>query len=323
MKKSFLFIILIFIFSACSQKQYFQAEQTTTIKKEIISTPSYIKSITANGATLDDNRYLDKNGISKDKLKDGFHFLNNSNNVIILANKHGDVLVNEKKLHFKFNVIAAALENNLLALIFTNNTIAVYDLDTKTFKFKKYLQITNLHDTRISMPLFASSLIIFPSLNGQLLLVNKKTFNIEKTFNIDPGSEVNNIILLSMIHNNLVVASQNVLMTLSSNKIYKKDFFIQSFALSEDHVFIATLDGRIIKLDKQLNVIKSKKYKFAKFQALSFSNGYLYAIESQGYLLKLSDNFEKEKIDKISFEDDEKTFAIDNKIYYENKLISF
>jgi hypothetical protein len=322
-KQVIFYLIVGLIFQACSNKQYFEPEDTNSINTNIIEIPAYIKHINSVGATLEDRRFIDKNGISKKQLKKGFIFLNNINGNIISANKNYELYVNEIYFKFKSNVIAASLEEDLLALIFSNNTIAIYDMKKKTFRLKKYLEISYLNDIRIAMPMFFNDLIIFPSLDGKLILINKQTYKLEKIITIDTSAEVKNIILLNKLNDNIIVATSNVLASLSSKSLVKKTFFIQSYAINKHNVFIATLDGQIIKFDKNLNILQKKKYKFAKIQSLSVSNKSLFAIESQGYIIKSKLDLSNEKIDKISFENDEKTFSSEGKIYYEDKLLSF
>jgi hypothetical protein len=314
---------LVFLFVACSSKQYFEPQNTSSIDINIIDTPAYIKSITSVGATLDDNRYLDHIGISSAKLKDGYLFLNNSNGNIISANKKGELYINND-LHFKFksNVVSANFSENLLAVVFANNTIALYDTKNKIFRLKKYLEISYLNDTRLAMPLFLKSTIVFPTLDGKVLIVDKNSYEVTKTINIDPNSQVNNIILLKVIGKYLIIASSNKILSIGEGNSFHKEFYIQSYALSEKYIYIATLDGKIVKLDRTLEIKAQHKFKFAKFQAIAVDKS-IFAIESQGYIVKSNLDFTKIQIDKISFENDEKTFVSKNKIYFENRLLQF
>ncbi len=316
--------LIAFLFSACSSKQYFEPKETTTIPKNIIDIPAYIKNINSEGATLEDNRFIDKHGISSKKLQDGFYFLNNNNSDIISANKLGDLTINGN-LHFKFKsrVIAASLNGELLALTFADNSIALYNIKDQEFKFKKYLKVSYLNDTRIAMPLFLNYLVLFPTLDGKVIIVNTIKFTLAKTMTIDPNSQVNNIILLKNIQDNLIIASSNTMLSISNQKAYKKRFFIQSYTTDDEFVYIATLDGKLLKLSATLDIVASKKFRFAKFEALTVKDGNLYAIESQGFIVKLDPTFTKVEVDEISFEDDENTFSSKNKIYFENKLITF
>jgi len=324
MKYIFSVLSIALIFSACSTKQFYSPEETSTVEKTIVDIPSYIKEKNSAGATLDDNRYIDNFGISSSKLKEGFNFINNSNSDIISANKEGEVFINNTH-HFKFrsNVIAASIKGDLMAIVFSNNSIALYDIKTKSFKFKQYQKVSYLNDIRIAMPLFLNSLVLFPTLDGKVVVVNQSSYIVAKTLNIDPDTEVNNIIMLKNIGDNLLIASSNVVLSLSNGQAYKKKFFIQSYTLDDKYVYIATLDGRILKLSSTLDLIHSKKFKFAKFQTIAVKNENIYAIESQGFVVKVNSDFSKATVDEISFENDEKTFTNKNKIYFENKLITF
>jgi len=317
-------LLIAFLFSACSSKQYFEPKETTSIEKKITDIPAYIKNINSSGATLEDNRFIDKYGISSIKLQDGFYFINNNNSDIISANKLGDLTINEN-LHFKFKsrVIAASLKGDILALNFADNSIALYNIKEQEFKFKEYQKVSYLNDTRIAMPLFLNTLVLFPTLDGKVVIVNTSTFKQVKTMTIDPDSQVNNIILLKNIQDNLIIASSNIVLSLSNKKAYKKRFFIQSYTTDDEFVYIATLDGRVLKLSATLDIVASKKFRFAKFEALTVKDGSLYAIESQGFIVKIDPTFTKVEVDEISFEDDENTFSSKNKIYFENKLITF
>ena len=324
MKYVFLSIFTIIIFSACSSKQFYEPNNTSSIEKKILDIPSYITEKNTAGATLDDNRYIDKFGISNKKLKEGFYFVNNVNSDIISANKKGEVYINNTiHLKFKSNVISASIKGNLLALIFANNSLALYNIKSKEFKFKQYQKVSYINDIRIAMPLFLNSLVLFPTLDGKVIVVNYTTFTVSKTLNIDADNEVKNIILLKNIADNLIIASSNVILSLSNGKAFKKNFFIQSYTLDDKYIYIATLDGRILKLSSTLDLVHSKKFKFAKFQTITVKNENIYAIESQGFIVNINHDFSKIKVDEISFENDEKTFSTKNKIYFENKLITF
>jgi len=104
------------------------------------------------------------------------------------------------------------------------------------------------------------------------------------------------------------------------SSIKKEEFFIQSYILDDNNIYIASLDGTIYKYDLELNLLAKKKFRFAKFQALAIAES-LYAIESQGFIVKLSLDLKEFKIYTYPFEEDEKLFSSKNKLYFENKLL--
>ena len=171
------------------------------------------------------------------------------------------------------------------------------------------------------MPKFLNKVILFPILSGKVIVVDKDKYKVVKTITIDPLNEIKNIILLEAFDNTMIAASPNKIITIENGNLNKKEFFIQGYILEDKYIYIATHDGRILKLDLKLNIINEKKFKFAKFQALALGKDYIYAIESQSYLVKLSKNFKNTEIFNFPFEEDEKIFVNKNKIYVENKIL--
>ncbi|MCG3715228.1 hypothetical protein L5F64_06550, partial [Aliarcobacter butzleri] len=62
-------------------------------------------------------------------------------------------------------------------------------------------------------------------------------------------------------------------------------------------------------------------YKYAKIHALAFSDS-LYAVESQGFLINIDENFDKDVIYDFSFDNEERMIAIGNKIYFGSDYIT-
>lgn len=315
-------ILSTFLFFGCSSKQYFEPEQTqrSTIKASDIS--DEIKSFNASGATLEDGYFISKEGISKQALPKEFEFLNVSQNKVLSTNNKDAIMINEEALLLDEVVIAAALQDNTLALILSDNTIAIYDLNTQQFIFKEYFKESVANDIRISNPYFMDNLILFPTLDGKVIVVSKQENRVVKNIVVDPDSTFNNIIFLDVINDTLVAASNNKLIAVGTGTLNIKDYEIKEITISNDHIFVATIDGQIIKLDLQLNEIASKKYRFAKFFALNYTNA-LYALESQGYLIKIEEDFINDVIYDFSFDNETKAISIGNKIYFDNKVIAF
>jgi len=325
MKLFFLTLGIFVLFSGCSNKRYFEPKHSDFyFDTTAIDFGSYISSINSKGATLENHHFIDKvGGISDIKLPNGFEFLNNSKGTVFAAsNNHKLLIVNSGKIiTFKSNVIAVSQNKNMLALLFENNSIGLYDLESKQFKLKKYYKHSFLNDTRIAMPKFLNNMVLFPVLDGKIIVVDLKQYKAIKTITIDPASEVKNIILLDIINDTMIAATPNKIIALKDGTIFTKEFFIQDYNINKNFIYIATHDGRVLKLDFNLKIIKEHKFKFAKFQALAVGANDIYAIESQSYIVKISKDFDHIKVYTFPFEEDEKIFVNKNKIYFENKLL--
>ncbi len=100
-----------------------------------------------------------------------------------------------------------------------------------------------------------------------------------------------------------------------------KDYEIRDIIVNKENIYLATIDGQIIKLTANLDQVAKKKYKYAKIHALAFTDS-LYAVESQGYLINIKDDFAEDTIYNFGFDNEERMIAIGNKVYFGSKYIT-
>lgn len=322
MKTLLLTLSALLLLSGCAGKQYFEPEDTEDFNGKISSIDSEIQTFNRSGATLENGYYLSQDGLSKTSLPEGFEFINYSNNTLIATNNKDKILLNDEIIEINDVVVAASIENDNLALVFSNNTIAIYNTTEKKIIFKEYYQESIANDIRITNPLFMNNLILFPTLDGKVIVVSKNENKSVKTIVVDPDSTFNNIIYLNVVQDTLIAASNNKVIAVGTGNLNVQDYEIREIITSNSHIYIATIDGQLIKLDLNLNEIASKKYKFAKFYALAFSDA-LYALESQGYLIKVEEDFVKDTIYDFSFSTNAKAITIGNTIYFEDNYVTF
>ena len=325
MKYLLISLCAIFLFTACSAKKYFEPEDVSSdIKLNKESMSSSITAMNKIGATLDDKRIITEKGISSFELPENFDFLNTSSDGKIIATNHIDkILIGNEERVVKDVVVAASLKDNKLALVYSSNTIELIDISTNKTLFKEYLPASLANDTRITNPYFMGNLILFPTLNGKVIIVSSLTNESVRNISVDPDSEFNNIISLNVIESSqtLIVASPNKIVSISPKEILSKVYEVRDVIVKNEDIYLATIDGQIIKLTPNLVEVAKKKYRYAKIHALAYSDS-LYAVESQGYLINLNQNFTDDKIYDFSFDNEERMIAIGNKIYYDSKYIT-
>ena len=325
MKYIILSLSALFLFTACSGKKYFEPEDVSSnieLNKESMS--SSILSMNKIGATLENNKIITDKGISSFELPENFEFINTTADGRVIATNYIDkILIGKEERAVKDVVVAASLKDNKLALVYSSNIIELIDTNTNKTLYKEYFQSSLANDTRIANPHFMGNLILFPTLNGKVVIVSTLTNESIRNISVDPDKEFNNIISLNVIESSqtLIVASPNKVVSISPKEIISKDYELRDIIINKDDVYIATIDGQIIKLTPNLVEVAKKKYKYAKIHALGFSDS-LYAVESQGFLINLNKNLTDDKIYKFSFDNEERMIAIGNKIYYDSKYIT-
>jgi hypothetical protein len=325
MKHFLILLATLFLLTACGSKKYFEPENVkSSLKVEESTLSSSIKSMNREGATLEDGTIITRDGISKFKLPENFNFINSSDTGKILATNYKDtLLIGNEEFKVKSIVVAASLKGNKLALVYSNNTIELLDVDTKKTLFKEYLTVSLANDTRIANPYFMGNLVLFPTLNGKVIIISTKTNESVKNISVDLDSEFNNIIFLKVIKDKqtLIAATANKVVTISTKNILSKDYEIRDIITNGENVYLATIDGKLVKLNLALEEIESRKFKYSKIHALAYTNS-LYAIESQKFLIRVNDDFTNDRVYDFDFDNEEKLIIIGNKIYTDSREIT-
>ncbi|WP_419770726.1 MAG: hypothetical protein ACNI3C_02775 [Candidatus Marinarcus sp.] len=320
MKLLLTLVTTLLIMTGCSNKQYFEPEDTQSYHGKVSDLKGDIESFNRSGATLDNQQFISQQGVSDVLLPEGFEFINRSDNSFIATNNKDKVLIDDNLIEVGDVVVAATIQGNTLALLFSNNSIAIYDTASAKFVFKEYYKESVANDTRITNPLFMSNLILFPTLDGKVIVVSKEENKVLKNIVVDPGETFNNIIFLDVINDTLIAASNNKIIAVGTGSLNIKDYEIRDVTTNGKNIFLATIDGKLIKMDEKLNVLGTKKYKFAKFYALAYGTS-LYALESQGFIVNVDDDFQTDRVYDFSFSEDAKTIAIKDTIYFGDEYI--
>ena len=320
-KIAYVSVSFLLLFAGCSSKQYYEPKDTVSLEQKTKNLASPIINLNNDGASLEDNSFISKKGIFKG-LQEGYRFLNYSEDTLIATDNNGSLSIKdpltENSFQFDKNIISASKKDALLAFGSIDNSITLYDMQTQKTLFKEYLKHSSLNNVKIANPIFLDNIVLFPTLDGKVVIVDLNKKVIVKTINIDPKSDINNIIFLKEVNNTLIAATSNKLFTFVNGKVKLQDLDVQSIIVKKNNIYVATLDGQVIKYDFSLQKIASKKFKFAKINALAFGSS-LYALESQGFLIRISEDFNDSKVFDFSFDNEEKVIGIDNKIYFNDE----
>ena len=135
---------LVFILAGCAGKEFYEAEDTVgDYDNNKASLNGDIISMNKDGATLDSGEIITKRGVSKFKIPEGYTFLNMSGDTVISSNYKDKVLLDKREIEVGGVVVAATLKENKLALLFSNNSIQIYDIDSNKVVLKEYIDELN------------------------------------------------------------------------------------------------------------------------------------------------------------------------------------
>ena len=333
MRKIYTFLSILFaaiLLVGCGTKrQYFEPEDVNLKANFNESLPSSISATTINGAILKNGTAITKEGLISQniKLSKDATVLNDHEDKLLISTLDGKFSVISKmnetifQRNFDEAIVSASLENDRLALVSASNVIYLIDIsaDATLLEFKSSTIYSQ--DSRVASPYFMSSLVIFPTLDGKIMIVDKNQGRILRDVVVSSDEFFNNIIFLDVINETMIAATGKRIVAISPEKTLYYNGEIKNIVTNKDRLYIFKKDGEILLSDLNLQKINSINFKFAIFSNAVALNDYLYVIEKKGYLIKTDLELEKYQIFKLNDEIEDKSFMGYKEFYYDDKYL--
>jgi hypothetical protein len=324
---SFLSLVTTMVLlSGCSGKQYFEPQETFSASSH--SYGETIIDLSRDGATLSSGRYIGKDGVNKNiEIGENYRFLSEDDSYVLSSNIDGVLNIIDKQsnesvravaLHVP--VVSASISNGLIAYILNNNTFGLYRIADNKKIFENRSERTFAIDTRAASPIFIDNLVVMPMLDGKLIIVDIHNSDNTKVVYLSSKKAFNNVIYLSRMGNTMVAATPQKIITIGSDgkKEYRAN--ISETAVTQNNVYLFTKEGMVIKLNKSLEVITSKKFKFAHYAVATVLDDKVFALDQQGSLIVLSSDLTKHKVYALGSVDNP-AYITGTKLYKDGKII--
>ncbi|MFQ6342414.1 hypothetical protein [Campylobacter sp. VTCC 70190] len=329
MKKTLLTLFCVIFLCACGTKrQYFEPKQNDgdlsyndSLKSKIVDWNLVSAKLSNNTAILKNDLILAEFKLPKNYMllayQDGEYFTaDNDGNLKIFDGSYNEIY----SFQFDASVVGVASNGDDLALVLANNTIVLANRSLG-IKFSQTLTSAPAQDSRTTNPIFLDNIIVYPTLDGKILILSRNTLQIIKDVVVSAENFFNNVIYLNVIADKLIAATAKKIIVVSPARTLYLDADIKDVALSDDGIFILEKDGTIIKTDYNLRKIAEKKFEFAIFIKSSIYNDSLYIFEKTGYLIKINLNLDHTQIFKLSQATDKISFMGNGKFYYGDKIL--
>ena len=319
---------LLFISSGCGSKYYFEPKEDE-IKGAVSfsgSIPSPIVSIVRDGATLKNGQFITKySEIPNVFLPQDTRYLNQTEDYY-LAGAYQTLLLIDKETNTQTSIafdntpISASMNGQLIAVIFDNNTFVLYDLNRGQITYKQDSALAPTSNTLIAAPYFLSDIVIVPTLDGKLVIVDRNNMQMIRNIVVNGDKYFNNVIFLEAIGNRMVAATPKRIISVSPSVISTFNANVKDILFFEDRIFIFTSEGEVILTDKDLNEKRRVKFPFAHFTAANHGRN-IVILETQGYLITLDDTLQNSAVFTLPDTIDEPTFSGMREIFIGNKIL--
>lgn len=319
-------LVSFILFSGCSSKrEYFEPKNVSYEIRYDGSLPAEIVDVTRGGATLKNGQIITGDGLQNIKVPQGFTFLGNDSGKYLATSKCGELVVlnSRSKVIYKrkFNnaIASATIKKGEIAIVLSSNEEILLNISTNKISFDLHGDSVYALDSRIAAPYFLNSLIIYPTLDGKLLIVDEKTGKVIRDVVVGSEKFFGNIIYLGVLGNRLVAATNKRVISINPKSMSVFDEDIKDVIVLKNRVFIFTKDGSVILCNADLKELKRRKFPFAVFAGVIYGN-FIYMIERGGYLIATDNDLISTNIYKMPDNIDSFLYFTKDALYYKDKF---
>lgn len=323
----FLITLISITFTACSSKEVYEPKHVVDDWKNSGNINTTIENVAQNAALLEDRKVLVDGKILDIIIPEDDKLLGFSDGWIISAKIDGKLKLQSIKniseavfLDLKKTIATASINGDILAILFTDNEMALYSIANRSAFLKEQGDAPIVVNSKIVAPHFEGDLVLFSTLDGKVVIVNTKLKKKLRTIIVSSEEYFNNIIYFNLVDNKVLAATGHKILSYAQKEIRVK-YDIRSVVSDDKNVFITTKQGEVVSLTPELEQVAKVKFPFAHFLGMIATADKLYVLEKAGYLIEMSKDLLEYSVYDVNV-DDGYIFIGDNKFYVNDEYIS-
>lgn len=319
-------MLFLLIVTGCSTKEVFEPENVIGDWDNVHSIDAEIVDKTADVALLDDQKVLSGNDELNVTIEEGFRVVGKSSGYIAATDIEGHLKfydIGSSKVHsldLKKTVAAASTDGDVVAVIFANGKMGLYELKTGKLLLKLEGGTSIAVDARIVNPYFMNDLVLFLTLDGKVVIVNKNKKKKLRTIIVSATEYFNNVIYFDILQDKLIVATATKVLSFGTSE-QRMELEARNITHDTKILYVATKQGDIVALTPNLKIVKKVHFPFAHFLALKVDDKKVYALEKEGYLIELSKDLLTYDIYDVDFSDDAYVYAGKDRFFVGDEAI--
>ena len=320
-------ISISFVFLGCSSKKVFEPKDVKDDWAYYGNANSKVVSVASDAAMLETREVLLKDRLLDVKIDESYRLLGSSDGWVLSSTIDGQLKIDfiadktlTKTFNLKKTVAAASIKDDVLAVLFANNDMALYSVSGNSLLVQVQGTPAIAVDDRITNPHFMNDLVLFLTLDGKIVIVNSELKKKLRTTIVSTDDNFNNVIYFNVVDNKLIAATSTKVLSMAAKEV-RVSYEIRDIVSLEKEIFITTKEGEVISLSPDLQVNAKIKFPFAHFLGLIVHNDKLYVLEKQGYLIEVSKDLQTHTIYEVDIEDGF-VYEADKIFYVKDEYIS-
>jgi hypothetical protein len=317
---------VVLLLAGCGTKESYEPEHTEGSWHLSGDLESEIVDATFDGAQLEEGQVLTPMGVLDIAIPEGFRYLGNSGGYALAAAVDGTLkLINPedksltKTLELKKSVAGAAVRGDMLAVLFASNDIALYSIASGSPLMKESGTPALASDMRIVNPYFFNDLVLFPTLDGKVVIVHSTQKQVIRSIIISSEPQFNNVVYFNVVGGTFIAATPTTLFALSDREV-REAYDVRDVVFDDDGVWLTTKQGEVVALTPSLQLKGKQKFPFAHFVGLIATDEKLFMLEKEGYLIVMDKSFDSYKVYDADV-DDGYVYAGSKAFYFDEETL--
>ncbi len=262
-------------------------------------------NVTRDGVTFSDGSYITPEGEGPINLPQGYYYISSDGGRILSADNRGNIMVfksnGEKIASTKLDapLVSGVAYSHGIGYLLQGNRFGIYDPFANKVTYQKEFAGGDVVDTRLANPIVTQNFIALPTLDGKLILINMNTPEAPGVISIGKNKKYGNLIFAKAVGNTIIAATPSTLLSIAPNHKKELSVKVADLTVKNGVIYLLTRDGKVEKLNTNLEPIASKQFQYADFATVAYLNGKVYAFAKSGSLVVLDDNLQKYKLYSI------------------------
>ncbi len=324
-----LLLVLLFAGVGCAGKKVYEPQKVDAKISKADTLKQGLHHVVREGAMIGSDRIVSKkSGVVNLVLSAGYTFVNECDGRFAIADDSGNLAIVNREgkslFHATFSqpVVSAMCRNHLLAAVLADNTILLYDMNAKREIYREAPGKVVAIDARAANPVFINDLIVFPTLDGRLLIMDSKTKTVLRDVALSDKPLFNNVIFLEVHDNILVAATATKVLVITPRNIYTYSADVKDILYVGHDIYLFTKGGKVIHLNEKLQKVEEHDFEFANFVAVAEMNGKLYGVEKNGYLIEMDRSLGSVRVKALNEKVEAPVLIAKDKLYIGDRVIS-
>ena len=321
---AFLLGLAALLATGCSEKNYFEPEEIQGSVQYDGELPGRIVEAGYAAATLDNGQVITKEGLQSFKLPEGYYYVAGSGSRVVAAGDCKPNIVYDTETKESVNIdlprrVVAAMfipDSTKIAFVIEGNSYGIYDYKEKKIVAKYDSDPAITADIRIANPIMLEKLVLIPTLDGKLIILDKNSGGKVREIVVGSSEEFNNVIFLKVIGNRLVAATPHRIISVSPRMMDAQQMEIGGVIFVDDAIYILGKEGTIYHCDVDLKILHTKKFPFAHFVGAIYGE-FIYVVEREGFIIATDPILSVANVFELPDRIDDWFFTTPDAFYYE------